>query len=143
MVPTESLHDMFNDPSSDPGLPPPFAPSDEQKRVDAIVAEAKVGVHRAPPPAAANAEAELDPRQIDARVSEELEYVRRLLDMMGDQFASDPMILQRHGRVMQGFDLAGQILGHIAKLLLAEDRRSAVERIGMHELRARLKRPSL
>ena len=135
---------MFNDNLSDPGLPPPFAPSDQQKRVDAIVAEAKEGVRRAPPAQASDPDlADLDPRVIDARISEELEYVRRVLDMMGDQFASDPGVLQRHGRVMQGFDLAGQILGHIAKVLQAENRQAAVERIGMHELRARLKRQSL
>ena len=142
-MPTESLHDMFNDNPSDQGLPPPFAPSGEQQRVDAVVAGGKGGVHRAPPPATAADLSDLDPRVIDARISEELEYVRRVLDMMGDQFASDPTVLQRHGRVMQGFDLAGQILGHIAKVLLAEDRQAAVERIGMHELRGRLKRQSL
>lgn len=118
--------------------------SDEQRRVDAIVAEAKSSFRRPPPAlAAAPTPADLCPALVDARLSEELEYVRRLLDLMGDQFASDPVILQRHARSMQGFDLAGQILGHIAKVLASPDKGTAIDAIGMHELRIRLKRQEL
>ena len=112
--------------------------------MDAIVAEAKTGFRHAPAGAAsAPAPLELCSKLVDARLSEELEYVQRLLDLMGDQLASDPIILQRHVRSMQGFDLAGQILGHIAKVLASPDRRAAIEGIGMHELRARLQRSTL
>ena len=117
--------------------------SSEQRRVDAIVAEAKRGLWRpqaqpsAPPAPAAS------PKLIDKRLSEELEYVQRLLEMMGDQLSSDPIILQRHARTMQGFDLMSQILGHIAKVVSSDDKSTAIDGIGMHELRARLKRQAL
>ena len=117
--------------------------SEEQRRVDAIVAEAKAGVRRAPPSLAPAPPFHACPATIDRRLSEELDYVRRLLDSMGEQFASDPTILQRHARSMQGFDLAGQILGHISKVLAAADKSAAIDGIGMQELRVRLKRQAL
>ena len=118
--------------------------SDEQKRVDAIVAEAKRGIWRPQfQPAAPAAAPPPCPKLIERRLSEELEYVQRLLEMMGDQLSNDPAILQRHARTMQSFDLMGQILGHISKVVLAHDKAAAIDNIGMHELKARLTRQAL
>jgi hypothetical protein len=78
---------------------------------------------------------------VEARLAEEIEYAQRLLEAVGDRFVSDPLILQRHQTTMQSFDIIGQLLGHLAKVMGADDKLDAIDRIGMHELRARLKRP--
>jgi hypothetical protein len=122
----------------------PGAGSEAQRRVDAIVAEAKRGIWRPEyQPTSAAPPFSMCPKLIDKRLSEELEYVQRLLEMTGDQLSGDPAILQRHTRTMQGFDLMSQILGHLAKVVSATDKSAAIDGIGMNELRARLKRQSL
>jgi hypothetical protein len=78
---------------------------------------------------------------IESRLSQEIEYAQRLLEAVGDCFVSDPDILERHETTMQSFDIIGQLLGHISKVMGAKDKREAINRIGMQELRSRLKRP--
>ena len=77
------------------------------------------------------------------RLAEELEYARRLLDVMGDQLASDPCVIQRHCAALQTVDIVGQMLGHIAAVTRSSAPERAVERIGMADLKARLKRRSI
>ena len=79
---------------------------------------------------------------IEVRLAEEMEYAQRLLELVGDCFVSDPLILQRHETTMQSFDIIGQLLGHLAKVIGSKDKMEAIDRIGMQELRARLKRPT-
>jgi hypothetical protein len=80
---------------------------------------------------------------VDARLAEELAYVRRMLELLSDRLADEPVFVQRHADKLQQFDLAGQILGHLAAVLQAEDREAAIQAIGMEELRARLMRKAL
>ena len=78
------------------------------------------------------------------RLAEELEYARRMLDIMGDALASDGAVVVRHGTSLQSVDIVGQMLGHIATVLRSSDVGGAVDRIGMAELKARLtRRPRL
>lgn len=77
------------------------------------------------------------------RLAEELEYARRLLDLMGDQLTSDPAIVSRHCAALQTIDIVGQMLSHIASVTRSSVPERAVERIGMAELKARLKRQSI
>lgn len=63
-----------------------------------------------------------------------------MLDIMGDQLSADLEVLVRHGVSLQTVDIAGQILGHIANIVRSDHPDSAVERIGMCELRARLEK---
>ena len=128
--------------------PPAAVPgggSEAQRRVDAIVAEAKRGIWKPQfqPAAPLAPPSPMCARLIEKRLSEEIEYVQRLLEMMGDQLSGDPVILQRHARTMQGFDLMSQILGHIARVVTADDKEGAIDGIGMHDLRSRLKRQAL
>ena len=74
------------------------------------------------------------------RLGEELEYARRMLDAMGDELSADPFAVSRHGVVLQSLDIVGQMLGHIAKVIRSADPESAVEQIGMGDLKARLTR---
>ena len=74
------------------------------------------------------------------RLAEELEYVRRVIEAMGDTLSSDPHLVMRHMVSLQSVDIVGQILGHIANVIRSSDPDGAVERIGMNELKARLTR---
>jgi hypothetical protein len=115
----------------------------DQRRVDAIQAEARAdaqsgramrgtGLPPAEPAAAITG--------LDAKLAHELGYVQRLLENLGDELIKDLFLVQRHGQSLQSLDLVGQILGHVAAILLADDKAAVVEEIGMEDLRARLKR---
>jgi len=66
-----------------------------------------------------------------------------MLDQMGEELSADLDVLMRHGVPLQTVDIAGQILGHIANIVRSDDPDSAVERIGMCELRARLEKQAV
>lgn len=117
-----------------------------QARVDAIQADFRAkgerrSIRRDPPPLPAALIPTDDPLQL--RLAEELEYARRMLDQMGDSLTADMALLARHGVSLQTIDICGQILGHIADVIRSSDPAGAVERIGMCELQARLKRQSI
>lgn len=109
-----------------------------QARVDAIQAQVRAGasttVAGSPPPAAQIK------GELDQRLAEEIDYVARLIETMGDTLADEPTVINRHPQTLQGFDLATQILRHLATVLSADDRAAAIGAIGMADLRARLTR---
>jgi hypothetical protein len=98
-------------------------------------------LRRDPPPLAAALVPTDDALKL--RLAEELEYVRRMLDNMGDQLSADTGVLMRHSVSLQTVDIVGQILGHVASIVRSSDPNGAVERIGMCELKARLKRQAI
>ena len=79
-----------------------------------------------------------DPSQIDLLLAAELDHARDMLMMMGDELAMSTEIVAEHGTALQAVDIVGQMLGHIANVVRAEDRRSAIARIGMCELKTKL-----
>ena len=83
------------------------------------------------------------PARLNTRIAEELAYVKRLLDGVGDQLTEDPIMLQRHAQALQNFDAACQILGHLSVVLGSEDAAVAAESIPMEDLRTRLVRKAL
>jgi hypothetical protein len=117
-----------------------------QQRCDAIQADYRAKTQRpsirreAPPVAPALAPTD---DGLKLRLAEELDYARRMLDSMGDEFSSDPALLMRHSVPLQSIDIVGQILGHIAAVVRSSDPNGAVDRIGMCELKARLLRTSI
>ena len=76
-------------------------------------------------------------------LADELGYVQRLLENLGDELVVEPLILHRYARSLQSMDLAGQILGHVAAIINAQDKSEVIEQIGMEDLRARLKRKAI
>jgi hypothetical protein len=116
----------------------------DQRRVDAIQAEARAdpltGRALRSPEAPATQPVVAD---LDSRLADELGYVQRLLEGLGDELIADLLLIQRHGKSLQSLDLVGQILGHVSTILRAEDKAAVVEDIGMDDLRARLKRKSI
>ena len=118
-----------------------------QKRVDAVLRNARAQqpsrglLFRAP-----LAQPEVFAITGDAtslKLAEEIEYSQRILETMGAELAGDPGCVARHPSVLQYFDLVGQTLGHLARVLKSEDRDEAIRQIGMSELRARLTRKPL
>ena len=116
----------------------------DQRRVDAIQAEARANpvsgraLRSAEAPSTVPVVADLD-----SRLADELGYVQRLIEGLGDELISDLLLIQRHGKSLQSLDLVGQILGHVSAILRADDKAAVVEDIGMEDLRARLKRKSI
>jgi hypothetical protein len=84
-----------------------------------------------------------DDEELRLRLARELEHVRHMLDDMGEELSADLEVLVRHGVALQTVDIAGQILGHIANIVRADNSDAAVERIGMCELRARLEKQTV
>ena len=78
------------------------------------------------------------PSPLDLRLAAELDLARNMLMTMGDELAESDAVVADHGVALQAVDIVGQMLGHIANVVRADDRRAAVERIGMGELKAKL-----
>jgi len=78
------------------------------------------------------------PTPLDRLLAAELDHARRMLEEMGDELALDAAVVTEHGLALQAVDIVGQMIGHIANVVRAEDRDAAVDRIGMCELKAKL-----
>jgi hypothetical protein len=78
------------------------------------------------------------PNDLDLRLAAELDHARDMLVTMGDELALNQDVVAEHAIALQAVDIVGQMLGHIANVVRAEDRAAAVDRIGMCELKARL-----
>ena len=61
--------------------------------------------HAAPAPQSEDA--------LNIRLGEELDYVRRMLEALGDQLSGDPILIRRHAVALQSLDIVGQILVHV------------------------------
>lgn len=118
---------------------------EHQRRVDEIQAQVRAEAPGPRPnmftPAAPKPDPSRDP--LDHRIAEELETVRRHLELLGGTLVSDPILLHRHGTQLQAIDQISQLLGHLARVVSAEQKSMAVEQVTMRELRSRLQRPPL
>ena len=77
------------------------------------------------------------------RLAEELACVGRLLESLGNDLCSEPLLVMRHAEKLQNLDISAQILGHVAAILVAGQPQQTIESIGMTSLRKRLQRVSL
>jgi hypothetical protein len=75
---------------------------------------------------------------LDHLLAAELDHARDLLVMMGDELALNRDLVAEHGMALQAIDIVGQMLGHIANVVRAEDPEAAIDRIGMCELKTKL-----
>ena len=122
----------------------PEASATGQTRVDAIMAAARASVgppavrsiYRAPMLPAPRASRS----SLDHRIQEELDFTQRTLEALGEQLANDPILLTRYQGALQGLDMAAQTLGHLARVIGAEDKIAAAEQTPMESLKARLLR---
>ena len=117
----------------------------QQALVDQIKAEMAGGAERSRPsifrPAPARPAPSTNP--VEHRIAEELECIRRHLDMLGDTLVNDVVLVRRYAVQLQSIDLINQQLGHLAAVVSAQDKAQAVERISLEDLKARLKRRPL
>lgn len=120
----------------------PGAWGDGQMQVDRAIAEARGG-HAAivPPATASDACAEIEPGLL-RRTADELAFVSRRLEALGDDLTNDTHVVMRHAASLQELDISMQILGHLARLLVADRPEEMVKAIGMTDLRRRLQRNS-
>lgn len=123
---------------------PSAHPSSAQARVDRIAAEARraalPAVAPPPPPIAPLAPSD---DALERRLAEEIAYARRLLDSMAEKLSADTGVLTRHTRTLQGFDIVGQMLDGLGSVIAAKNKADAIDRLGMEDLRNRLKRKGL
>jgi hypothetical protein len=80
---------------------------------------------------------------IELRMVEEIECIRRHLDLLGSALTNDVLLVRRYATQLQSIDLINQQLGHLAAVVGTDDKAQAVERISLEDLRARLKRRPL
>ncbi|MCY7271504.1 MAG: PilZ domain-containing protein [Sphingomonas bacterium] len=80
---------------------------------------------------------------LSKRLAEELAYVVRLLESLGDDLCAEPLLVMRHAEKLQNLDISAQILSHVGALLVAQQPEQAVDEVGMGSLRKRLQRVSL
>jgi len=115
-----------------------WMPEQASRDQTAIADSVEVLPFQAPPPAS-KALRDVLPH----RLAEELAYVGRLLESLGDDLSAEPLIVMRHAEKLQNLDISTQILGHVAALLVSEDFERSVESISMGSLRKRLQRVSI
>lgn len=69
--------------------------------------------------------------------------VARIIKQFGEGIADEPLMIARYSHSLQQLDVAVQTLGHIARVVSADDPEAVLDEIGMQELVARLRRRSL
>lgn len=105
--------------------------------------------HPAPPPRRAIRRIDLpqtDPalaptdNVLHQRISEELDFAWRQIDLAAASMARDRLTAARHGPALQTVDTVGQTLGQLAAVLRSSLPELAIERVPMTDLRGRLQR---
>ena len=120
----------------------PGATYQGQMDVDRVVAESR-GIVSPIPTAAEQGASTGKNEDLSERIAQELAFVSRKLDALGDELSDDPMIVARHAIRLQDLDVATQVLGHLSRLLNSADPGALLETIGMDDLRRRLERTSV
>ena len=114
-----------------------------QQDVDDAVNKLKSGVI----PRSRAAQTLQDPSEIKLvlhhRIGEELAYVARILDDVATDLLREPIVVSRHARKLQNFDIATLSLGHLAAILQAQDQAEATLALNLDSLRSRLLRKNL
>lgn len=117
--------------------------SRDQLAVDDQVAEVKSGEAKILPLRSPLPQSDAFRDALPQRMAEELAYVCRMLESLGDDLCGEPLVVVRYGQKLQNLDISAQILGHVAALLVSDHPEQAVDAIGMGSLRKRLKRVGL
>lgn len=77
---------------------------------------------------------------VDARLSEELETLRRYLETAGYLLGQDGGLRYRYATELSNLKHVEKVLGHVARVVQAADKEDAIDRISDGELKARLQR---
>lgn len=102
--------------------------SHQQQRVDRVVAVVKSGA--LPPKMPVE-----PPATTPEHAAQDLQRVSRLLEMLGDELASDPTVVAKHGIHLQNLDIALQTLTAIAGAIRSKGPADAANIARLDELR--------
>ena len=118
----------------------PGRSGDGQMQVDRAIAKARAGTATiAPPSTVRDGGGEIEPGLLRC-IADELAFVSRRLEALGDDLTNDTHVVMRHATSLQELDISTQILGHLSRLLVADCPDEVVATIGMTDLRRRLQR---
>ena len=119
--------------------------NDHQRHVDALLAQVRTEAPAKRPnlfkPAPPRPDPSSDP--LDLRIAEELECIRRHLDLLGGALVGEPLLLHRYAGQLQSIDRINQLLGHLARVVGSKQKEMAVDQVTLQDLRGRLKRRPL
>lgn len=79
---------------------------------------------------------------LNRRIAEEVAFVSRRIDAIGERLAGEVLIVGRHALSLQELDLSSQTLTALAMVIEADRPDDAVRTINLTELRRRLQRDS-
>lgn len=81
--------------------------------------------------------------RLHLHLAEEIDFVRRQIEALGNEISGDSLVVMRHMVSLQVFDRVAQVLGHLAAVTRSSNPAATVDAIGMTELKARLQRRAL
>ncbi len=80
---------------------------------------------------------------VDERLHEEFETLRRWIDLAASVLERDPILRQRHAGELKSLNQVSSTIGQLNRVIIASDKKDAIDRIEIHELKARLQRRSI
>lgn len=82
----------------------------------------------------------LDDSTVNLRLAEELLYISRIVEGIGEVLVKDPLLRVRHAASIQQLDMGQQMLSEIAKLVSIENKFGSITRVATGPMRGRLLR---
>ena len=87
-----------------------------------------------------NDDVDLDENTINGRLAEELFYVSRIVEEIGQVLVKDSFLRVRHSASLQQLDIGQQMLSEIAQLVSKEDKLGRISQVATGSMRGRLLR---
>lgn len=82
----------------------------------------------------------LDTKTINQRLYEELNYISRIIDGIGEVLVKDPVLRVRHATSLQQLDMGQQMLSEIAQIVTRDDKVDCISQVATGSMRGRLLR---
>jgi hypothetical protein len=77
---------------------------------------------------------------LDQRISEEIQYVSRIVGVIGEVLVNDPVLRVRHASSLQQLDMGKQMLAEIAEIVAAKNKLDRISSAVTGPMRARMLR---
>lgn len=81
-----------------------------------------------------------DDSTVNLRLAEELLYISRIVEGIGEVLVKDPLLRVRHAASIQQLDMGQQMLSEIAELVSIENKFGSITRVATGPMRGRLLR---
>ena len=86
---------------------------------------------------------DIDARTINLRLADELLYVSRIVEEVGELLVKNPLLKVRHATSLQNLDMGQQMLSELAQIVKAEGKLDIVSQVATGSMRQRLLRARL